>query len=129
MSQSLLRIALLTVCLALVSQATWAQSERIFGSVGLPLTETDFAMMAKAVDPLLNDDSLALGTSREWRNASTGAQGTVTLLQKFNYDYQGSKLPCRKLKYHVLTRNSSNPYNAILDRCRVADGSWKILSF
>ena len=127
--QGLLRIALLTAGLALVSHAAWPQSERIFGSVGLPLTETDFAVMAKAVDPLLNDDSLALGTSREWTNAGTGAQGIVTLLQKFTYEYQGSNLPCRKLKYHVLTRYSPNPYNAILDRCRVADGSWKIVSF
>src|SRR5215469_8915828 len=101
MMKAAIRATWLAGLLAFASQAAWAQGISPFGAVGLPLTAKDFAAMAKAVEPLLNDDSLALGTSRQWSNAASGNQGTVTLLERFTYDYQGSRLPCRKLKYHV----------------------------
>jgi len=43
------------------------------------------------------------------------------------YEYQGSKLPCREIRYHLRTKGTADPYNYKLNRCRVADGSWKIL--
>jgi surface antigen len=124
---SLLRLVLLAGILVLASPASFGAGLNPFGPSGLPLTAQDYAAMAKATNPLLNDDSLPIGTSRDWRNASSGNQGDVTLVERFTYDYQGSKLPCRKLKYHVQVRNLADPYNLILQRCRIADGSWKIL--
>jgi surface antigen len=98
-----------------------------FGGVGLPLTRQDFDQMAEAESPLLNDEAIPFGTSREWANASSGNSGTITLIDRFETNFQGTKLPCRKLRYHVVIRNRSDPYNLLLDRCQVADGRWKLL--
>ena len=73
-----------------------------------------------------NDDSLPIGTARDWSNPASGNMGTVTLLERYQHNYQGSMLPCRKLKYHIVLRRHSDPYNLALDFCRIADGSWKI---
>jgi surface antigen len=124
---SLLRLTLLAGVLVLVSQPSFGAGLNPFGPSGLPLTAQDYAAMAKATNPLLNDDNLPIGTSRDWSNARSGNRGNVTLLERLTYDYQGSRLPCRKLKYHVQVRNLADPYNLILQRCRIADGSWKIL--
>ena len=82
--------------------------------------------MCSAVNPLLNDETIPLGTSRGWANSGSGNSGTITLIDRFETDFQGTKLPCRKLRYHVTIRNRSDPYNLLIDRCRVADGSWKL---
>jgi surface antigen len=98
-----------------------------FGPSGLPLTDRDFAAMATAVDPLLNDETTPIGTVRSWSNASSGNQGTITLEGRFTYDYQGKTLPCRKLRYHTVIRNYADPYNLRINRCKVADGNWMLL--
>ena len=125
--RSIVRLALVMGMLASASQLSFAAGLNPFGPSGLPLTDKDYAAIAGAAKPLLDDDSLPLGTTRDWSNASSGNRGRVTLLERFTYDYEGSKLPCRKLKYHVEIRNLADPYNLILQRCRIADGSWKIL--
>jgi len=94
--------------------------------VGLPLTRQDFKEMAEAESPLLNNETLPLGTSRGWANPSSGNSGTITLIDRFETNFQGTKLPCRKLRYHVVIRNRSDPYNLLLDRCQVADGRWRL---
>jgi surface antigen len=98
-----------------------------FGATGLPLNQQDYADMKAAGDPLRNDESLPIGTMRAWSNPASGNRGTVTLLERFQYNYQGNKLPCRKLKYHIVLRSHSDPYNLALDFCRIAVGSWKIM--
>jgi len=82
--------------------------------------------MSDASQPLLNDDSLPIGTTREWSNAKSENHGTVQLLKRFEYQYQGSTLPCRELRYHVVVKDSADPYNFAFNRCKLADGSWKI---
>jgi surface antigen len=119
------RLVLLASLLAFVSMGSYAQVG-VFGNA-IPLTKQDYADMASAAQPLLNDDSLPIGTVREWRNAASGNHGAIMLVERFVYDYQGSKLPCRKLKYHVDGKAPVQPYNLELNRCKVADGSWKIL--
>ncbi len=118
-------LVLLASLLAFVSMGSYAQVG-VFGNA-IPLTKQDYAAMAAAAQPLLNDDSLPIGTTREWRNAASGNHGAIELVERFVYDYQGSKLPCRKLKYHVDGKAPIQPYNLELNRCKVADGSWKIL--
>jgi hypothetical protein len=98
-----------------------------FGPAGLPLTEQDYAAMAKAADPLLNDDTIALGTTRDWSNPTSGNKGSITLMERFEYTYEGNKLPCRKLKYRAVIQNLADPYNLVIQRCRIANGEWKLL--
>jgi surface antigen len=113
--------------LAFSSLPSRAQMVSPFGPLGLPLTQEDFSNMSAAVRPLLDDDSMPLGTTREWKNPTSGNSGRMTLIGRFETAYQGNKLPCRKIRYHIQIRNVADPYNLEVDRCRAADGSWKIL--
>jgi hypothetical protein len=92
----------------------------------VPLTKEDYQDLSAAYQPLLNDDSLPIGTTREWSNAKSRNHGTVQLLKRFEVDYQGSKLPCRQLRYHIQIKDNADPYNVMLSRCKFANGSWKI---
>ena len=112
--------------LALTVAVSQAAGLNPFGRVGLPLTRQDFKEMAEAESPLLNDETIPLGTSRGWANPSSGNSGTITLIDRFATNFQGTKLPCLKLRYHVVIRNRSDPYNLLLDRCQVADSRWKL---
>jgi len=118
---------LLAGMLAVAATLSWAAGLNPFGPSGMPLTANDYKDLAAAADPLLNDDSLPIGASRNWSNPNSGNSGTITLEKRFQYDYQGTQLPCRTLRYHVVIKNYSDPYNIRLNRCRIADGSWKLL--
>ena len=119
------RVIFLAAGLTLASVASHAGINP-FGPSGMPLTQGDFAQMAVAVDPLLNDDTTPLGTSRDWSNAKSGNSGSIKLLERFQYKYNGAELPCRKLEYTVMVKNVADPYKIALNRCKV-DGSWKFL--
>jgi len=120
------KIVLLAGFLALVSGASYAQMSA-FGPWGLPLTSHDLKEMGKAVQPLLTDDSIPIGTTNQWSNSASGNHGSVQLLERFETQYEGNNLPCRKIRYHIEVKGNADPYNVVLDRCKVADGSWKIL--
>ncbi len=120
------RTVLLAGFLTVVSMASQAGFNP-FGTAGLPLNKQDYQVMSTAAQPLLNDDTLPIGTTEDWSNTKSGNQGTIKLLERFETNYQGTKLPCRKLQYHVEIKGMADPYNVILDRCKVSDGSWKIL--
>ena len=77
--------------------------------------------------PLLNDETIPIGTARSWSNPTSGNSGTITLEDRFTYDYEGKTLPCRKLKYRTVIKNYANPYNLRLNRCKVADGKWMLI--
>jgi hypothetical protein len=98
-----------------------------FGPTGLPLTSKDFQEMGAAVDPLLNDETIPIGTARSWSNPRSGNSGTITLERRFTQDFQGKTLPCRTLRYHTVIRNRSDPFNLRINRCKVADGNWMLL--
>jgi hypothetical protein len=123
-----MRALLAAGMVVLGATASWAFGLNPFGPSGLPLTTEDFNIMATTDEPLLNDDTLPIGASRLWSNPKSGDQGTTTLLGRFEYDFEGNKLPCRKLGYDFKIPNLAVPYNFTIDRCRVADGTWKILS-
>jgi surface antigen len=122
-----LRLIVLGGILVLGATASRAAGMNPFGPSGLPLTDRDFAAMAAVADPLMEDETVPIGTSRSWSNPTSGNRGTITLEGRFTYDYQGSKLPCRKLRYHTMIRNYSDPYNLRINRCRVANGDWMLL--
>jgi surface antigen len=125
--RSAIRLIMLSGLLVLGATASWATGMNPFGPSGLPLTDRDFAAMAAVADPLMEDETAPIGTSRSWSNPTSGNQGTITLEGRFTYDYQGSKLPCRKLRYHTVIKNYSDPYNLRINRCRVANGDWMLL--
>ena len=123
-------MAVLACFLAMASPASYGQSYAEFdssGPLGVRLNHHDLKMMTAAAQLLLTDDSLPIGATREWNNPDSGDHGTVQLLKKFDYEYQGSKLPCREIRYHIRSSGNADPYNIELNRCKVADGSWKIL--
>ena len=125
--RGVLSLLLLAVILAVGSSQSQAAGLNPFGVAGLPLTAKDYKAMAAAVDPLLNDESVPLGTTREWSNPTSGNKGSITLLERYHYTYEGNSLPCRKLRYHAVIKNLADPYNLVIQRCRIADGSWKLL--
>jgi MarC family membrane protein len=117
---------LMCVALTLISARSIAQMNSPFGQMGLPLTKVDYQEMAKAADPLLNDDALPIGTTRDWSNMKSGSRGTIKLLARLDKQYQGQSLTCRRLEYRLEVRERKGPYNVVLDRCKAADGTWKI---
>ncbi|MEA2782109.1 MAG: hypothetical protein QOK29_3653 [Rhodospirillaceae bacterium] len=125
--REVVRALMLAIVLAFSWMPSHAAIMNPFGPLGLPLTKEDFSKMNAAVTPLLDEDSLALGTTREWSNPKSGNSGTVTLISRFETNFEGRKLPCRKIRYHFSIRNIADPYNLEINRCRVEDGSWKIL--
>ena len=121
---------LLTCILGFAPSSSRAQDFSFLDDVFLPgarLSHHDLKAMAKAAQPLLDDDTLPINTKRDWNNPESGDHGTVELTRRFEYDYEGTKLPCRELLYHIQVAASADPYNYKLNRCKVADGSWKIL--
>jgi surface antigen len=121
---------LLAGLLIVASAQSYADSYGDFsfaGSLGDRLNHHDLKAMEKTAQPLLDDGSLPIGATGEWSNPQSGDHGTIQLLKRFEYEYQGSKLPCRELKYHIQVTGDADPYNYRLNRCKVADGSWKTL--
>ena len=125
--RSALRSCVLAGTLAFGIAAAHAAGMNPFGPTGLPLTSRDFQEMDAAVDPLLNDETVPIGTARSWSNSRSGNSGTITLERRFTQDFQGKTLPCRTLRYHTVIRNRSDPFNLRINRCKVADGNWMLL--
>jgi surface antigen len=121
-----LQVGLLAGVFFVISYATFAGVSP-FGAVGLALTKQDYQAIEAAAKPLLNDDSLAIGTTRDWSSPKSGNHGSIKLLKRFEETVQGATLPCRKLEHTVEIKGQADPYNLVIDRCKVADGSWKIL--
>ena len=96
-----------------------------FGAAGLPLNKQDYSAIAGAATPLLNDESATVGTANDWSNPKSGNHGTVKLLKIYEDNVQGKNVPCRQLEYTVDIKGQADPYNIVLERCKV-DGSWKI---
>ena len=124
--RTILRLMLSMIVLATVLATAHAAGFNPFGAAGLPLSKQDYREIAAAAAPLLNDESVAIGTSRDWSNAKSGNHGTVKLLKQYEQSVQGTNLPCRDLEYTVDIKGYADPYNLVLTRCKAADGSWKI---
>ena len=118
------RVVFLACCFALASATAYAFNP--FGPSGLPLTQDDIAAMAAAIDPLLNDANTPIGTSRDWNNDKSGNHGSIKLLKRFQYKYNGSDITCRQIQYTFNIKGDADPYKMAVDRCLV-DGKWKFL--
>ena len=116
-----LRLAAFAV-LAATSLAVHAQSNMRFlkDAPIEKMTQEDLALLLKNSNEALTRN--ADGETSGWANAKTGASGTVTPLRSFTQ--KGMK--CREAEYtnHAAGLNGGGRYTL----CRVADGSWKLVS-
>ena len=87
------------------------------------LDQSDLEAIQAATQPYFDDDTVAPGTVREWSNAETGNSGTATLLERFEHD----GMPCRRIQHDITIEDVADKFRYIIDRCQVADGSWKLL--
>ena len=115
-------LAVLAVTGLLLSAAA-AQGINPFGKAGFSLTKEDVAKLEEATRPFFEDPSVPLGTARAWSNPQSGNGGTASLVSRFEY----KKLPCRRIQHDIKLAKVGDPYHFVIDRCQVADGSWKFL--
>lgn len=94
-----------------------------FARGGFELTESDIALLKGAAKNLYLAEEVEIGTVETWNNPESGNYGTVTLTLK--HAYKG--LPCRRLQHDIQVKAVEDPFRYIIDRCKVSDGSWKIL--
>jgi len=94
-----------------------------FTRSGFELSQEDIEMLKAAAAKLYVGETAPVGKGEHWANEATGNSGTVQLIGLF--DHQG--LPCRRLQHDIKIKGVSDPYRFIVDRCKVADGSWKQL--
>lgn len=94
-----------------------------FTRSGFELSQEDIDMLKAAAAKLYEGETAPVGKAEHWANDQTGNSGIVQLIGLF--DHQG--LPCRRLQHDITIKNVDDPYRFIVDRCKVADGSWKQL--
>ena len=87
------------------------------------LTNEDFRLMNRAAEQLRAKANVPDGTSTEWSNSRTGANGTVTVVNTFHT----RGMLCRKMDYSATRNDGQGPATATLDWCKTSQG-WKILS-
>ncbi len=94
-----------------------------FARGGFELTEGDIVLLKGAAKKLYLAEEVEIGAVEAWNNLESGNYGTVTLTRK--HAYRG--LPCRRLQHDIRIKTVGDPFRYIIDRCKVPDGSWKIL--
>jgi surface antigen len=118
----------IVACSAVTASDAVAQMTPLTGFRNGPrLDPSDFALMSETARKLYQAEKVADGASSEWRNDKTGSTGTVTVEDSFTYTFQGQKLECRKVRYEINQRGSSNTPTYLLNWCKDPEGNWKIL--
>jgi surface antigen len=126
-ARSGLRPLLLAACLALPVLAPVPASAQLIANpmgTGLPetLTREDIAAATTASAKIYTPDAPTVGAVERWSNPKTGNSGTVTLVRVF----ERNGMPCREIVHHLkLAREGEQTYH--FNRCRVANGEWKLL--
>ena len=123
MKQIILKGLGIVAVMALLLSAASAQTVNPFGRPGFNLTEGDVAKLEEATKPFFEDDTIAIGTVRAWQNTESGNAGTATLASRF--EHKG--MPCRRIEHDIKLAKYGDPFHFVIDRCKVADGSWKFL--
>lgn len=94
-----------------------------FTRSGFELSQEDIDLLSAAAKKLYLDESVKVGTVETWSNATSGNTGSVQLIGTF--EYKG--LPCRRLQHDIKIKDVANPFRYIFDRCKTANGEWKVL--
>ena len=118
-------LVILTAAALIVLATTSPQAYAVnpFKRGGFALERSDLALLASAAEKLYLVDGVEVGTVEKWSNPETGNRGIVRLIKK--HEYKG--LPCRKLQHDIKLKLVKNPHRFIIDRCRTAEGEWKLL--
>ena len=121
--QSLVASGMLILGLQAIGAPALAQW-RLVPQQGTSATREDYDHQQAAAQRLLNAEPPRIGATESWSNPNSGAQGTVTL--------QGTRtirqMPCRTLRYDMMTRGMPRATETTFTLCRTADGSWRIAS-
>lgn len=119
----LVRTLVVILATGLFLSTAAAQGINPFSKSGFSLSQSDVAKLEEATKPFYDDASVPLGTARAWSNPESGNHGTAVLVERFEY----KKLPCRRIQHDIKLKKIADPYRFVIDRCQVADGSWKFL--
>ncbi len=119
------RLTAVTILAVVIVIAAASISHAInpFGRAGFELSESDVDLLKAAARKLYLTETVEVGAVETWNNPESGNYGTVTLTLK--HAYKG--LPCRRLQHDIQVKTVEDPFRYIIDRCKVPDGSWKIL--
>jgi len=93
-----------------------------FSSLAGKFTNEDLKQMKAASASLYANDVIISGHTTKWLNEKSGTGGIVTLQRR--YDYKG--MICATLRHHIKVKGSLDPINLSFDRCKTADGQWKL---
>lgn len=107
----------------LVLQIATAHAVNPFGRSGIELTNDDVTLLTEATRSFFEDDTVPAGTVKSWNNPKSGNGGTATLVERF----EQKGMPCRRIQHDIKLAKVADPFRFVIDRCRVADGSWKML--
>ena len=91
-----------------------------FGKSDFELAEGDTALIRGAVEDLQRENA-AIGDSISWENLDSGNRGTVTYIGDSSY----KEFACRRIQHDIMLKSTARDYRFIVDRCLMADGSWK----
>ena len=106
-----------------IGGASFSHAVNPFDRSGFELSESDLDLLKVAAQKLYLVETVEVGATEVWNNTETGNNGTITLTRK--HAYKG--LPCRSLQHDIRVKTAADPYRFIIDRCKTADGSWKLL--
>lgn len=115
-------LAVALVVFATASAPTHAANP--FKGSGFQLDDSDLPLLKMAAGKLYLTEGIESGTVEKWSNPETGNRGKVKLVRK--HEYKG--MPCRRLQHDILLKRVADPYRFIVDRCKTADGEWKIVA-
>jgi surface antigen len=87
------------------------------------LTPEDLRLLKQAAAKLYIGETARAGTVEGWRNPESGNSGGVKLVKIFKTD----GMTCRRLQHRVRLKGQTNVYEVVQNRCRMPDGSWKVL--
>ena len=109
----------LALCAALAPGSGEAQLNPLKSQIGLE--QEDLEQMGAAAARLYEAPEPRPGSVEQWQS-STGASGSVRLVEAFEFD----GMPCRRLAHTVQRQATADPQGFTVDRCQTADGEWKI---
>ena len=112
---------------ALAASFTATAQVNPFKQSGFDLSVRDLELLEAAAARLYVGETATLGTVETWENPESGNSGTVVLTGIFSHSYQGSKLPCRRLRHDIRIKSNATPFRFVVNRCRIQSGEWKIL--
>jgi surface antigen len=107
----------------LMLSAATAGAVNPFGRSGFELTNSDVPLVTEATRPFFEDATVPVGTVKSWSNPKSGNGGTATLVDRF----EQKGMPCVRIQHDIKLKTVADPFRFVIDRCRVADGSWKML--